>query len=313
MTLASISVDLDSLPHYCRIHGLPETLLDESARRLAYAIAVPRYLALLADLQVPATFFAIGEDLADPQAAAALKDARGRGVEVGNHTFSHDYALTRLPPEAMALEVRRGSEAIAEAVGAPPVGFRAPGYTLNAALYRVLEDDGYLYDSSVFPAAPYYAVKAAVMGALALARRPSRAILDTPRVLAAPGTPYRPDSAQPYRRGDGQVLELPMTTTVVGRAPFYGTLAAALPRPLVRATYWAARRTPLFNFELHAVDVLGAEDGIPAELVRRQRDLGVPHTHKLARLRDVLGWLKEDFEVVTLAEAARRMVDRPVL
>ncbi len=32
--LASISVDLDSLHHYCRIHGLPESLIDDRAAHL---------------------------------------------------------------------------------------------------------------------------------------------------------------------------------------------------------------------------------------------------------------------------------------
>ncbi|HYO69594.1 MAG TPA: polysaccharide deacetylase, partial [Archangium sp.] len=40
--LASISVDLDSEPHSCRIHGLPESLLDARARGLVYTTAVPR-------------------------------------------------------------------------------------------------------------------------------------------------------------------------------------------------------------------------------------------------------------------------------
>ena len=29
--LASVSVDLDSLPHYCRIHGLPLSILKDGA------------------------------------------------------------------------------------------------------------------------------------------------------------------------------------------------------------------------------------------------------------------------------------------
>ena len=69
--LASISVDLDSLPHYCRIHGLPESLLDARARGLVYTTAVPRLRQLLAEVGVPGTFFAIGEDVAADAGAAA--------------------------------------------------------------------------------------------------------------------------------------------------------------------------------------------------------------------------------------------------
>ena len=67
----------------------------------------------------------------------------------------------------------------------------------------------------------------------------------------------------------------------------------------------------LFNFELHAVDVLDATDGIPAELVRQQRDLQVPVKVKMERLGKLFAWLGEDRERVTVLEAARRL--RPLV
>ncbi len=305
--LGSISVDLDSLHHYCRIHGVPESVLDARAQRLVYSTAVRRFRELLSAVGVPGTFFAIGEDLADADAAAALREAQAAGVEVANHSFSHDYALTRRAPESIAADLARGEEAILAATGVRPVGFRAPGYTLNAALYAATVQRGYLYGSSVFPAAPYYAAKATVMGALALVGRPSRSVLDSPRVLLAPRTPYRPDPEQPYRRGRGAVLELPMTVTPGVRFPFIGTFAATLPLPAIRSAWAACRGDAFFNFELHAVDVLDAMDGIPSELVRQQRDLHVSATRKMERLETLFRWLKDEREVVTLRAAAERL------
>jgi hypothetical protein len=166
---------------------------------------------------------------------------------------------------------------------------------------------GYLYGSSTFPAVPYYAAKAAVMGALALVGRPSRSILDSPRVLLAPRGPYRPNPEQPYQRGRGAVLELPMTVTPRVRFPFIGTFAATLPLPAIRSAYRSCWREALFNFELHAVDMLDAADGIPPELVRQQRDLRVPSAQKLERLAEIFRWLKADAEVVTLRGAAEQL------
>ncbi len=305
--LASISVDLDPLHHYCRIHALPESLLDDRARRLVYEVAVPRYLELFRDLGAPGTFFAIGEDLREPSAGEALKRAREAGVEVGNHSWSHDYALSRRLPAEIDDELRRGEDAIHDAVGERPVGFRAPGYTLSPALFEVIQRRGYTYDSSTFPAVPYYSAKALVMGALALSGRPSRAVLDSPRVLAAPNRPYFPSRTQPYARGDSDVLELPITCAPVTRFPFIGTFAVALPKPFIRAVYATLRREPLFNFELHAVDVLSVEDGIPRELAARQRDLFLPVRHKLSRLREVFAWLRGDYALMPLREAAARL------
>jgi hypothetical protein len=305
--VASISVDLDSLPHYCRIHGLPESLLDDRARSLVLGVAVSRFRELLSELSLPATLFVIGEDLADEGARAVVKSAHQGGLEIGNHSFSHDYALTRRARDDIASDVLRGEEAITQVVGESPLGFRAPGYTLSPDLFGILCERGYLYDSSVFPAAPYYAAKALVMGGMALLGKPSRSILDSPKVISAPRLPYRPDVAEPYREGNGLTLELPIATAPFSRLPFIGTFAVLMPRPVVQATYLAMRTTmDFFNFELHGIDLLDQHDGVPAELVRRQPDLRVPVAQKRARLRELFSRLKDDYEVVTLAEAARR-------
>lgn len=298
--LAAISVDLDSLPHYCRIHSLPESLLDDKARGLIYSTAVPRFRELFDELQVPGTFFVIGEDLEDADARGAVKAAHKAGVEIANHSYSHDYALSRRPLEQIRDEVRRASDVIHAATGERPAGFRAPGYTLSAPLYRALMEEGVLYDSSTFPAVPYYGAKALVMGALSLMGRPSRSILDSPRVLLAPTAPYRPDPEDPYRRGGGSVVELPMAVSPVLRLPFIGTFAVAMPSQVVKAAYATLRRVSVFNFELHGVDVIDGSDGVPSELLSRQRDLNVPAVRKMNRLREVFGWLKRDFDVVAL-------------
>lgn len=308
MRLASISVDLDSLPHYCRIHGLPESLLDDRARSLVHAVAVPRFRELFDAVGVPGTFFAIGEDLeSDAGAAAGMRSAHAAGIEVASHSHAHDYALTRRGPAAILEDLQRADAALLAATGARPEGFRAPGYTLNADLYAATEALGYRYGSSAFPATPYYAAKAAVMGALALAGRPSRSVLDTPRVLLAPRVPYRPDPARPYQRGSGSVVELPMAVTPGLRFPFIGTFATTLPLPTLRAAWGMCRRDAFFNFELHGVDVLDASDGIPGELVRQQRDLRVSAAKKLERLREIFGWLRAECDVVTLRDAAKRL------
>jgi peptidoglycan/xylan/chitin deacetylase (PgdA/CDA1 family) len=73
--LACVSVDLDSLVHYCRLYGLPENELSPEARRLVYREAVGRYLDLFEETGARATFFAVGEELSDLPSAAALRAA----------------------------------------------------------------------------------------------------------------------------------------------------------------------------------------------------------------------------------------------
>jgi peptidoglycan-N-acetylglucosamine deacetylase len=314
---ACISIDLDGLAHYCRIHGLPERLISLPERDPAYGAAAKRFRELFAKLSLTGTLFAIGADLhpleGGNEAAQVLKAAVQAGFEIGNHSQSHDYGLARRLPAEIAREVQEGHASISAAVGVAPVGFRAPGYALSADLYGAVCQAGYLYDSSTFPSAPYYGAKALVMGALAVLGRPSRAVLDSPRVMLAPRGPYYPDPARPYRRGDGPVLELPITTAPVTRAPFIGTFVTSFPTPIVRALYRTLRSELVLNFELHALDFLDQSDGIPDELVASQRDLSIPVAVKLRRLETVFGWLKDDFEVCTLADATRALKAEPAI
>lgn len=307
MRLSALSVDLDSLPHYCRIQGLSESLLDERALGLVASKAIPRLLELFARFKAKATFFVIGEDVSLPGMQAALRTASSAGVELASHSYAHDYALSRRSQADIELDLLACEEALLT-VGPRPRGFRAPGYTLSPALLQAVVARGYEYDSSAFPATPYYLAKGSVMGALSLLGRPSRAILDSPRVLLAPRTPYRPSSNAPYSRGDAPVVELPMAVAPLSRLPFIGTFATTAPWLLVEATFRSLRRDALFNFELHALDVLDQTDGVPPELVRQQRDLRVPVRVKLERLGRLFAWLGEDRERVTLLDAARRLV-----
>ena len=227
-------------------------------------------------------------------------------MELASHSYSHDYALSRGSAAQIEADLVRCEQALAT-VNATPKGFRAPGYTLSPALLQAVAARGYEYDSSVFPATPYYLAKGTVMGALSLLGRPSAAILDSPRVLLAPRTPYRPSLQQPYAKGDAPLVELPMAVAPFTRLHFIGTFATTMPWALVEATFRSLRRDVLFNFELHALDVLDASDGIPPALARQQRDLRVPAKVKLERLGKLFGWLGADRDRVTVLEAARRL------
>jgi peptidoglycan-N-acetylglucosamine deacetylase len=236
-----------------------------------------------------------------------LREAVRAGHELASHSHTHPYALAEASAEAVEDELSHAEEALASVSGRRPVGFRAPGYTLSRAMVVALSRRGYLYDASVFPAAPYYLAKAAVLASMALLGRASASRLDSPRVLLAPRAPYRPDVKQPYRPGTAPLLELPMAVTPLLRVPFFGTLLTTAPWGVVEGAYRALRKDSFLSLELHAVDVLEAEDGIPEELARVQRDVRVPRAEKERRLESVLGWLVRDFQVSTLEEAAQAL------
>jgi predicted deacetylase len=307
--VCAISIDVDPIPCYYRIHGLgpaPAELRDTVARR-----ALPRFAEMFARRGIAATFFVVAEDI-DPaalgpraRAARALYLELSRaGHELGNHSYSHPYDLARWPHDRARDEVERAHDLIGE-LGGPVRGFRAPGYDLSPVLLEHLERLGYLYDSSVFPAPGYYTAKTAVMAALRAAGRPSGAVMTDPRALFAPAIPYRPSPRAPWRRGDSPVVELPVAVTPVLRAPAIGTTLLLAPRWLRRHLVAAMRHRGFFNLELHGIDLIDAEeDGIPGQLVARQPDLRVPLARKRAALDEALDQVQGTFEMTRLCDLA---------
>jgi hypothetical protein len=308
MRLLALSVDLDEIPCYTAIHGLPTPGGD--AARAIYLHAVPRFEALFAQLGAPATFFAVGHDLSEPHAREAIARLARGGHEIGNHSFHHRYDLTRRAPDAMREDVARGAAAIEAITGSAPLGFRAPGYTVTDALLAEVAAAGALYDSSVFPCPPYYAAKALAIGAIALRGRKSRSILDDPRVLAAPADPYRIGAH--YRERGAGLLELPIgvTSDLSGRLPFIGTTLSMLGPRMARTLARRIVGRPLVNLELHGIDLSDAQaDGL-AFLAPHQSDLRLSLERKRDALMAVVSELRDaGYELVTLAQAAQRLKD----
>lgn len=313
MMKCAISIDLDGIGCYYRIHGLgphPAELEHVILER-----ALPRAAALFASRGANVTWFVIGRD-ADGDAvlpdrgarsgnAARLRLLAAAGDELANHSYSHPYDLARMSATAVDEEIASCDRVLREITGAPVRGFRAPGYDVSPAMLDSLARLGYRYDSSIFPAPGYYAAKAAVMSALAALGRPSGAVLTNPRALAAPTDPYRPAMTAPWRRGQAPIVELPIAVTPWTRLPAIGTTLIVAPRWLRARMLDAMAKRSFFNFELHGIDFADADkDGIPGELVDRQPDLRVPIDDKLARLDQILDHVERRWELTTLGEVA---------
>jgi peptidoglycan-N-acetylglucosamine deacetylase len=299
--LCAVTVDLDEIPNYYVIHGLPEP--EGPARTLVYDVAVGRLTRLARDLELPLTLFAVGSDLARRESAERLRAAHETGAEIGNHSLDHRYDLTRLGRAEIRRQIAEGAGAIERAVGTAPAGFRAPGYTVTDEVFDVLGELGVEYDSSVFPCPPYWMAKAAALSLIALRGRTSRSILDRPTVLAAPTTPYR--VGRPYWRRGGGLLEVPVTVTPWTRLPALGTYLTLFGSGVARRLARACAGLPIVNLELHGIDVLDAADGLE-ELRPHQPDVRVAREDKLRALRATIDELRNaGFRFVTLRDAAR--------
>jgi polysaccharide deacetylase family protein (PEP-CTERM system associated) len=116
-------------------------------------LAPPTYwlLDLLAELDVRATFFVVGQVARDhPEVVRAIHCA---GHEVASHGWAHRrvHAFT---PEAFREDTRRGKDVLEQVTGEAVVGYRAPTFSVTrqtAWALDVLAELGLEYDSSVYP------------------------------------------------------------------------------------------------------------------------------------------------------------------
>jgi peptidoglycan/xylan/chitin deacetylase (PgdA/CDA1 family) len=89
----------------------------------------PAFLDVLANWQVHATFFMLGSMAArEPNLAA---EVAGAGHEVAVHGWAHRYTVLR-GPRAVADDLARATDAVAEATGARPRFYRPPYGVLSA-------------------------------------------------------------------------------------------------------------------------------------------------------------------------------------
>jgi len=98
----------------------------------------PKLLDLLATHHIKATFFVIGENVAEhPE---IVTRAAHEGHEIGNHSWSHPN-LAKMSDEGVRREVRRTEDAIKSATGARPTLLRPPYGSLTARQQRWIHDE----------------------------------------------------------------------------------------------------------------------------------------------------------------------------
>lgn len=261
MTAVSISLDLDNLWSYLKIHG------DDGWR------SFPSYLDRLAEIMIGRlrkhglriTVFVVGQDAALAKNREALAALAAEGHEIGNHSFSHEPWFYRFSYAEAEREIVLAEEHVEAATGQRPRGYRAPGFSLSADTLRILAGRGYLYDCSTFPT---------FIGPLARAYyfRRSRRLseeerADRARLYGTVGDGLRPLRPYAWDLPEGELLEIPVTTMPVLRLPFHMSYLVYLAgfsrsafRAYLRSALAACRwRQVEPSFLLHPLDFLGGD------------------------------------------------------
>jgi polysaccharide deacetylase family protein (PEP-CTERM system associated) len=115
------------------------------------ATGVHRLLDLLQHHRAQGTFFVLGW-VADRH-PLLVRTIANAGHEIASHGWDHR-RVTQQSPNAFRESVRRTKRTLEDLVGEPVVGFRAPSFSIvrgHEWALDVLIDEGYTYDSSLFP------------------------------------------------------------------------------------------------------------------------------------------------------------------
>ncbi len=297
-----LSIDMDSVGEYAALHGLAQLRPSKNL----YTASLQRFVELCQLAGGAGTIFAIGRDVTG-EAAVSLRRLVQAGFEVANHSFSHDYHLSRRARRYILTELELTHARIADATGVQPVGMRAPGYHLSAALLDAAMQLGYLYDSSVLASMPYYLAKLAALGLYRLRGRRSAALLGWPTSTLAPPLPYRP-AHDPYKPGKRDLWELPITTGGLLQLPFTGAAFLLAPPWALSRLLATAERLPTVVLNLHAIELADGHE-VPKEIYERQPELHMPPAARLARLRQVVSHLARTRTTTTCAALASALTE----
>jgi polysaccharide deacetylase family protein (PEP-CTERM system associated) len=233
-----------------------------------------RLLDLLGRTGARATCFVLG--WVAERHPALVRRIAAEGHEVASHGWWHR-RIGSLTVQELRQEVRDSKRILEDLTGTPVLGFRAPSFSITPGrewAFDVLLEEGYTYDSSLFPI-----------------RRPDY------------GYPASPVIPHEIRRPSGVLLEIPMATArVFGmRIPAAGGgYLRQLPYALIQraARDAVARRRPGM-FYVHPWEVDPGQPRLPVGVVTRLRHYGglektLGHLERLLtefRFTSVAEWL----------------------
>jgi polysaccharide deacetylase family protein (PEP-CTERM system associated) len=207
---------------------------------------IPVLLDRLAAHGARGTFFSLG--WVAEKNPGVIRQIAAAGHEIGSHGYWHRRVPT-LSRDDFREDVRNSKRILEDVAGTAVTGFRAPSFSIIPGYewaFDVLIEEGYQYDSSVFPI-----------------RRAGYGNPDAPRV------PYV------IRRPGGSLVEFPLaTTSVLGyRLPAAGGgYLRQFPFSLIRRAFRVASDSGVgATFYIHPWEIDPGQPRVPVSLLTRLR------------------------------------------
>lgn len=199
-----ITWDIDPLTKNERIrYGIP--LNEEQPSLLKKSLDLAGNLT--AELDMHSTFF-VTASLCE-EIEEELKELLKMGQQIGCHGLTHgdDENFAELPYKEQLYRIEKATKILEGFVGVGKVtAFRAPAVRISARTLKILENLGYIADSSI--SSQRFDLASSNMN---------------PKLLFAPRMPYHPKESDAFRKGSMKLWEIPISAIVL---PFIsGTLS----------------------------------------------------------------------------------------
>lgn len=246
------------------------------------ADSVRRLLELFAKKDARATFFVVGW-LAERE-RELVREIVSAGHEIASHGYEHR-EIFEMDRESFRKDLRRAQSVLEDLTGLPVAGFRAPSWSITprtAWALDVLVEEGYRWDSSVFPV------------------RHDRY-----------GWPGRPREPHRVRVAAGSIIEVPPATARVlgSNVPVAGGgYLRHLPFALMKAGLASLEREGLpAVVYLHPWEIDPGQPRIPAPLLSRVR-----HYRNLDKVFPRLSSLLDIWKFTTIGDVLAAWQPREV-
>jgi peptidoglycan/xylan/chitin deacetylase (PgdA/CDA1 family) len=211
MTTVCLTFDFDAVSLW--ISSLKQTTANPMSRgEFGANVGLPRVLKLLSDKQVKATFFVPAHTAASfPRETAAILEA---GHEIGVHGYCHETPIGLSRDEEASL-LDRSLAKLRNTLGSDfqPVGYRSPAWDLSANSVELLEERGFLYDSSLMADdySPYWAPRGYEVSEELYASGPASKVVEIPVAWELDDFPHFMFLNKPMYQGmrtPGEVFDL---------------------------------------------------------------------------------------------------------
>lgn len=199
MTTVCLTFDFDALAIWVSTYR-QVTLTPLSRGEYGGRVGGHRVLDMLARYRVPATFFV------PAHSAASFPDAVRRmtaeGHEVANHGFIHETPVGLGLTEERDL-LLRSRDVLENICGIRPTGYRSPAWDLSENTISLLEENGYLYDSSLMADdfKPYRARRGDRVDAQGFIRGSESSVIEFPVAWELDDYPYFHFASKPINQG----------------------------------------------------------------------------------------------------------------